>query len=135
MLVDAPLRVRLHAHHREHGLLARENPGGDARPQHTGKPLRLVIQPEHPVRPLGCLVGHCAIVVESATRLSLAGVENRQPHDGRSFVTDDDVVIGEFAVGRMARLFEIDVQHVGLRVIGRPQVSLRANLTVGIRFK
>src|SRR4051812_43577263 len=56
---------------------------------------------------------------------SLAGVQDGQADNFLVFVANDDVVVGEFAVGGRAGLFEVDVEHICLGVIRRPEVAAR----------
>ena len=51
-------------------------------------------------------------------------MQDGQADDFISFIPDNYIFIGQLAVGRMARLFEIDVEGVGLGVVRRPEVAL-----------
>src|SRR6266403_2429580 len=54
-----------------------------------------------------------------------AGVQDGQTHDLAVLVADDDVVVRELAVGRLRRLFELDVEHVCFGVIRRGEEPVR----------
>jgi hypothetical protein len=51
-------------------------------------------------------------------------VQNGDPHDLVAVVSDDHIVIREFAIGGMAGLLEIDVEGIGFRVVRRPEIAL-----------
>ena len=55
---------------------------------------------------------------------SLTDVQNCQPDNFIAFVTNYHIVVSQFAVGRHARLFEIDIQNIGFRVVRRPQKTM-----------
>ena len=53
------------------------------------------------------------------------GVKNGEPDDLVTLVANDDVVVGQLAVGCVSGLPEVDVQHVGLAVIVQPNGAIR----------
>jgi hypothetical protein len=48
-----------------------------------------------------------------------AGVQDGEPYDLLTLIPNDHIVIGEIAVRSVTRLLEVNVQGVGLAVIGR----------------
>jgi hypothetical protein len=52
--------------------------------------------------------------------LALAGVEDRVPNNILALVTDNHVVVGEFAVRGMAGFLVVDVERIGPGVIRHP---------------
>src|SRR5450755_1071322 len=57
--------------------------------------------------------------------LSLARVQHSQTNHFFPFVTDENVVVGHFRIGGATGLFEVDVKHIGLGIVGRPEVAMR----------
>ena len=62
---------------------------------------------------------------ESETPLPFAGVEDGHSDDFALFITKDYVVVGEFAVIGVARFLEVDVEDVGVGVVGGPKIAVR----------
>lgn len=61
-------------------------------------------------------------------------MERAEPGRFVALVADYYILVGQLAASGMARLFEIDVKHVGLVAIRDPHIALRSPLTIGRSF-
>ena len=50
---------------------------------------------------------------------AFAGVQDGQTDNIAVLVSHDDIVVGNFAVGGVARLFKVDIEDVGFSVVPR----------------
>src|SRR5688572_14963761 len=69
-------------------------------------------------------VGHPETQGSRSGAVASAGAQDSQANDFIALEPDDDVVVGQLAIGGMGRLFEVHVQDIGLGVIGGPEVSV-----------
>src|SRR5258706_137720 len=67
--------------------------------------------------------------------LPLTRVQNRQPHDLVPLITDDHVIIRQFAIRSERRLLKVHVQHIRILIVSRPEESPRRFQNRRCQFK
>lgn len=69
-----------------------------------------VSRAEHLRLPPPRLLKNGVISLKPWAQSALTGIKDGQPHKGFAFITDNDVVLGQFAVGGVTRLFKINIE-------------------------